>query len=599
MDRQLEFDVCWAPRHRRKAKKKALLTERATVEMRTDDPTDAGFHDWTVRSLNALARRSRYGLPRIYQLGGNLSRVRAPAPGAAARIEALDENSLRLTLGEVCDFDEIRANHKGLDTHRVIGPPRELLQSILAMPSFDPRQFPPLEMLATAPLLGSDGRIISRPGYHHRDQVFMAPTIEIPKIPVQPTREDIDQALALLFDYYLADFPFADDASRAHALSMVLTPLARRTIQGPTPLHLSLSSTPGIGKSMLASALSLIVAGRVADPTMLRDSEEEMAKTLLSVLLAAPRFIFFDNLKKADSPTLATAIASPDCRFAGRVLGASRWAEVPALCCWLASGNNPMFSRELARRTVVVKLVADTEHPEQRTEFKIKNLIKWGMDHRADLLYASLVLCRAWVAAGKPKGQKTLGSFESWAETIGGILEVCGVGGFLENMDELATRDDHALGWGALVAEWWRQHQSGLVSVDDLYAIVAVPNSELEVAFSAILGQGFERTQKRRLGLELRKVQGRVFGSYRVEVVVGQTVRGYPFYQLLPALAPAPARTREPGDDDEPVPSTASAWEQRALGLGAALAGPGGSAAWAWEHQRDHQSLVSQSEPPF
>ena len=126
-------------------------------------------------------------------------------------------------------------------------------------------------------------------------------------------------------------------------------------------------------------------------------------------------------------------------------------------------------------------------------------------------------------------------------------------------------------------------------------------HAELEVAFSGTLGQGLDRTQKRKLGEELRRVESRVFGSWRVEVMVGHSIRGYPLYQLLPVvpLAPAPARTREPGDDDEPVPSAASAWEQRALGLGAAPAGPGGSAAWAWEHQRDHQSLVSQSEPPF
>ena len=251
--------------------------------------------------------------------------------------------------------------------------------------------------------------------------------------------------------------------------------------------------------------------------------------------------MFSDNLNEADFPALAAVIVSPDCRFAGRMLGASRWVEVPALACWLASGNNPKVSRELARRTVVIKLDANAERPEQRSGFKIKNLLRWGIEHRVDLLHAALVLCRAWVAAGRPKGKAVLGSFESWAEVIGGILEVCGLPGFLENNNELTTRDDHAMGWSALVAEWWRLHQTSLVSIDNLHEII-VRNAELEVAFSGTLGQGLDRSQKRKLGEELRRVEGRVFGSWRVEIVVGCSVRGYPLYQLLP-LAPAPCGT--------------------------------------------------------
>ena len=571
MERQLEWR--WGPRHdRRAAKKRPLLTDRHKVEMRTDDPSDSGYYDWILEALKAIARRPRYGLPRIYQMGGLMARVRAAAPGVAARIEVLGEDSLRLLLSQVCDCDEIRRNHKGLDIHRTIAPPRDILQSMLAMDGLDQHRFPPLELLASAPLLGSDGRIISRPGYHRRDQIFLSPTIEIPPVPAKPTQQDVDQALNWIFDFYLGDFPFADDASKCHALATILTPLVRRLVRGPTPLLLALASTPGTGKTLLMAALSQIISGRPAEPTMLRSSEEEMAKTLLSVLLAAPPFVFFDNIDEADSATLAAVIASPDCRFAGRILGATRWVEVPALACWLASGNNPKVSRELARRTVVIKLDANAERPEQRSGFKIKNLLRWGIEHRANLLHAALVLCRAWVAAGRPKGKAVLDSFEVWAEVIGGILDVCDQPGFLGNLNELTTRDDHALGWSALVAEWWGQYQSNLVSIDNLHEII-VRNAELEVAFSGTLGQGLDRSQKRKLGEELRRVEGRVFGSWRVEIVVGCTVRGYPFYQLLP-LACAGARERA-GAKSNHTPSRAASRRRARESRTPALARPG------------------------
>ena len=71
------------------------------------------------------------------------------------------------------------------------------------------------ELLASAPLLGSDGRIISRTGYHRRDKIFLSPTIEIPPVPAKPTQQDVDQALNLILVSYLGDFPFADDASKS------------------------------------------------------------------------------------------------------------------------------------------------------------------------------------------------------------------------------------------------------------------------------------------------------------------------------------------------------------------------------------------------
>ena len=88
----------------------------------------------------------------------------------------------------------------------------------------------------------------------------------------------------------------------------------------------------------------------------------------------------------------------------------------PGTACWLASGNNPKVSRELARRTVVIKLDANAERPEQRSGFKIKNLLRWGAEHRARPALRCPGALPGLGRRGKPKGQAVLGSFESWAE---------------------------------------------------------------------------------------------------------------------------------------------------------------------------------------
>ena len=48
-----------------------------------------------------------------------------------------------------------------------------------------------------------------------------------------------------------------------------------------------------------------------------------------------------------------------------------------------------------------------------------------------------MTLIQAWIAARKPAGTEILASYESWSQIIGGILEVAGIEGFLENRGEL------------------------------------------------------------------------------------------------------------------------------------------------------------------
>jgi len=48
-----------------------------------------------------------------------------------------------------------------------------------------------------------------------------------------------------LFNELLGDFPFVDEASRAHTLALMLEPFVRPLIKGPTPLYLIDAPTRG------------------------------------------------------------------------------------------------------------------------------------------------------------------------------------------------------------------------------------------------------------------------------------------------------------------------------------------------------------------
>ena len=214
------------------------LLNRKVIAMRTSSVACGGFGDWVAKAVVALSTRRKYGLGRVYQMGGALCRIKPAATGADARIEVLTEESLRVALADVCDFDEIRTNKDGEDTHRVCPPPREVLQSILNLERYSRKQFPPLELIATCPVVGVDGRLLMQRGYYARERLRLEPSILVPPVHTHPTKADVGAAVSLLFEDYLTNFPLADAASKAHALSVIVTPLVRRLIVGPVPLHL-------------------------------------------------------------------------------------------------------------------------------------------------------------------------------------------------------------------------------------------------------------------------------------------------------------------------------------------------------------------------
>jgi hypothetical protein len=69
----------------------------------------------------------------------------------------------------------------------------------------------------------------------------------MPRIPTSPTRGDAEKAVKLLADL-LREFPFANAASRAVALSMLLTPVLRGAMI-VAPMHLVTAPQPGSGKT--------------------------------------------------------------------------------------------------------------------------------------------------------------------------------------------------------------------------------------------------------------------------------------------------------------------------------------------------------------
>jgi hypothetical protein len=136
-----------------------------------------------------------------------------------------------------------------------------------------------------APTLRPDGSILGAAGYDRGTGLVLdMQDVRFPAIADRPSRGDALAALRVL-EELVSTFPFVGEASRAVALSTVLTACIRRSL--PTaPLHAFTAPAAGSGKSMLVDLASVIATGREAGVISQGKTEEELEKRLGALLLA-------------------------------------------------------------------------------------------------------------------------------------------------------------------------------------------------------------------------------------------------------------------------------------------------------------------------
>ena len=290
-------------------------------------------------------------------------------------------------------------------------PPMRVIKDMLAVPNLP---LPVLSRITEVPVFAPDGTLQTESGYHPAAQIYCAPPegFSVPKVPKNPTPEEISRAKDLIFGELLEEFPFVEEADRAHATAMLLLPYARDLIQGPTPNHLVESPVPGSGKSLLVDVSLRPAFGQHLGFIPQANDDAEWRKRITAALKEGTGAIVIDNLTKhLDSGVVAGALTAEN--WSDRILGKSEMVNLPVRCIWVATGNNPSVSTEIARRSIRIRIDPKCERPWERKDFKHPNLTVWANKHRADLVWAALTLIQAWVVAGQPLWHsKTLGSYE-------------------------------------------------------------------------------------------------------------------------------------------------------------------------------------------
>jgi len=459
----------------------------------------------TGNVLRALVTANGQGDPVLFRHGGALVWIEFDDDGSPAFRE-ITLDRMRLLLAR--RFSWYRRNLNGKEVAAC--PPMEVVRDVLVFPNID---LPVVERIVCVPFFAPDGTIQTEPGYNPATRAIFQPCDDMDAmLPVSDSPDSDEMATALaIFDDVVVDFPFVGPG-KTHTLAALLVPFVRALIDGPTPLHLLEKPAPGTGATLLAQVICDICLGYPVAAMTEAHGEDEFSRKIHSKLRSGPTAILLDNLRHhLDSAALAVALTND--MFGDRIIQRSEIASAPVRCLWLATANNPSLSPQMARRTIPIRLDAQMERPHLRTDFRQANLREFVRSNHALLVWAVLTMVRGWIAAGRPKGTKKLGMYESYSEVIGGILDVAGVPGFLDIPQEQAALEDDEASLAPLIPLWLETFGFDTVSTAQLFEL----RPELD------LGGKTEMEQKIRLGKLLRANRDRRFGDL---VIVHEGKRG-------------------------------------------------------------------------
>jgi len=455
-----------------------VATSREVANRPQVNISGGDIHRWADEAWAAVVAANDLTWPSVLVRGNEL--VRRAERG---ELEPLTLDSLLEHLSRVAQFGVTTDNG-----WKSKPPPSAVAKMLLARDTVGYPGAPLVERVVDAPVLAADGSLITEKGYHAGSRLLYIPAPGMHAVePGEVDRvDDVQGAVGWLMDDLLGDFPWADDASKANALGLLLLPFVRDVIDGPTPLHLILAPEPGTGKTLLARCALYPGCGEVATMPDAKD-DDEYRKRLTSALMGGARAIVLDNIRgDMSSSALASALTAGVWR--DRVLGTNREAVLPVRNAWVATGNNTGLTDELARRSVPIFLEPKPgeERPADRPKsaFKHADLFGWTSKNRAQLASAALTLVRHWQAGDveardegghrfirgevRAASERTMGSYEAWAEVVGGILHAAGVSGFLGNLNRLRVEANPEAREGLAFVEAWHVRSEDPLSLREL-----------------------------------------------------------------------------------------------------------------------------------
>jgi hypothetical protein len=354
-------------------------------------------------------------------------------------------------------------------------------------------------------------------------------TIALP--PIGETFADA-KAAARLLDGLLDDFPFANEESRAVALSKILTPVLRGAFP-LAPLHHTSAPEAGSGKSYLDDIAATVATGERCAVIAVSPNPEETEKRLIGAALAGHPIITLDNVRTVlEGDFLCQVTERPLLQL--RPLGTSDELRVANTFTVFANGNNLVVADDLVRRGIRCSLDAETETPETRTFSGNPRALALG--ERGGYIAAALTIGRAYIAARRPLRPAPLPSYEGWSDLVRGALIWLGYADPVATMDDIRGADPVRQDRAAVFTAWREE-----LTIDQGYLAAeiaelaearysyggALARPKLRAALLAVAekrGRSGE-IDPRRVGIWLKKNENTIVDGFKLTVDRGDYQR--------------------------------------------------------------------------
>ena len=382
----------------------------------------------------------------------------------------------------------------------------------------------PLNAIARAPFVRADGSICDQPGYDPTSRVLYVPSTEYPELPADPNQDSARAALERIRGVF-DQFPWKEPASESAFLSHILAEAARLAIDC-CPIYFYDAPSAGTGKGLLQEMAARIVHGSNPAIRPWVSDGDEIRKSLYASLLAGDRSLWFDNVPtglKIRSPELCAFLTSET--WKDRKLGESETLGVPNKCVLVASGNNITPTGDIARRSLVVRMDANTERLKERV-FKIPEgmMRPYVMAHRPQMLVDALTVIKAFHAA-KDIGKMpvALQSFGQWSHFCRNPLIWLG---FPDPVVTQKETDDENTSVGNVFVKLYEQFAGREFGSTDVARLVnGMADSEGALANDLIENGCPEPNSPKKLGYWLRGSRDRI--SHGIKLVhAGDDRRG-------------------------------------------------------------------------
>ena len=344
----------------------------------------------------------------LYRSNGSIVRLKLDAASGDVTTEPVTEQSLAVQLSADCDWEKFDARS---DEWRRCDVPTSVVSNLLKTQTG--QHLPVLTGLVRQPhLRRGDGVLVTEAGFAAGSGIYAAfdpADFHIPML----TKENAHQALRRL-QSLLVEFEFAGEADRATVCSAMLTASIRDYLNVAPGFNITASS-PGSGKSYLASVIAPFAGPGDARNMSYPGTNEEATKVVLSLALEQPAAVCFDDMPTDWLPHGAMNRMLTNGSVTERILGSSRVVTARASSFIMGTGNNIRPLRDMARRVASIYLLPQVESAATRDyDGRPAEEVR---QNRGRYVSDALTIIAAWKAAGSPKADvPNVAGFGQWSD---------------------------------------------------------------------------------------------------------------------------------------------------------------------------------------